>query len=199
MVFMAYFYIDHSIAAKQATSPADVVNKLVIDFSLPSSGETLAFAEGIFSRVPRKQSSGLNVLVEFCLQLTCDSYITCYLMLCCSIPFTYCVYNLFDNLFFLVGHVLLYNFLLFCLSFIRSKREKLQCWQESKRHMHCLMLMTKMMLKIKDVAVISKKQKIERDILEGKMNIKKMKMMKRYDIWNGIYSVSVLLSGLSFL
>ncbi|XP_008453258.1 pre-mRNA-splicing factor ATP-dependent RNA helicase DEAH1 [Cucumis melo] len=47
--------------SKQATSPADVVNKLVIDFSLPSSGETLAFAEGIFSRVPRKQSSGLNL------------------------------------------------------------------------------------------------------------------------------------------
>lgn len=47
------------VAAKQATSPADVVSKLV-EFGLSSSGETRAFAEEIFARVPRK-ASGLNV------------------------------------------------------------------------------------------------------------------------------------------
>ncbi|XP_015869881.3 pre-mRNA-splicing factor ATP-dependent RNA helicase DEAH1 isoform X1 [Ziziphus jujuba] len=45
--------------AKQATSPSDVVSKLV-EFGLPSSSETQAFAEEIFSRVPRK-AAGLNL------------------------------------------------------------------------------------------------------------------------------------------
>ncbi|KAB1201290.1 putative pre-mRNA-splicing factor ATP-dependent RNA helicase DHX16 [Morella rubra] len=48
--------------SKQATSPADVVSKLV-EFGLSSSGETRAFAEEIFARVPRK-ASGLNVIVQ---------------------------------------------------------------------------------------------------------------------------------------
>lgn len=55
-IFWKYTF---SIAAKQATSPADVVGKLV-EFGCSSTGETRAFAEEIFSRVPRK-SSGLNV------------------------------------------------------------------------------------------------------------------------------------------
>ncbi|GMN54249.1 hypothetical protein TIFTF001_023378 [Ficus carica] len=44
--------------SKQATSPADVVSKLV-EFGLSSSSETRAFAEEIFKRVPRK-ASGLS-------------------------------------------------------------------------------------------------------------------------------------------
>ncbi|XP_043706537.1 pre-mRNA-splicing factor ATP-dependent RNA helicase DEAH1 [Telopea speciosissima] len=44
--------------SKQASSPADVVGKLV-EFGLSSSTETRVFAEEIFSRVPRK-ASGLN-------------------------------------------------------------------------------------------------------------------------------------------
>ncbi|KAM1186546.1 hypothetical protein FF1_015688 [Malus domestica] len=44
---------------KQAKSPADVVGKLV-EYGLSSSAETSAFAEDIFSRVPRKES-GLNM------------------------------------------------------------------------------------------------------------------------------------------
>lgn len=51
------------VAAKQATSPADVVGKLV-EFGCSSTGETRTFAEEIFARVPRK-ASGLNV--------SCDS------------------------------------------------------------------------------------------------------------------------------
>jgi len=50
------------VAAKQATSPADLVGKLV-EFGI-SSVDTHAFAEEIFSRVPRK-SSGLNVSFSF--------------------------------------------------------------------------------------------------------------------------------------
>ncbi|XP_031371555.1 pre-mRNA-splicing factor ATP-dependent RNA helicase DEAH1 [Punica granatum] len=42
--------------AKQASSPADVLGKLV-DFGLSSSSETRAFAEEVFSRVPRKAAS----------------------------------------------------------------------------------------------------------------------------------------------
>ncbi|XP_028765077.1 pre-mRNA-splicing factor ATP-dependent RNA helicase DEAH1 isoform X2 [Neltuma alba] len=45
--------------SKQATSPADVVGKLV-EFGCSSTGETRAFAEEIFARVPRR-SSGLNI------------------------------------------------------------------------------------------------------------------------------------------
>ncbi|XP_054805557.1 pre-mRNA-splicing factor ATP-dependent RNA helicase DEAH1-like isoform X2 [Prosopis cineraria] len=45
--------------SKQATSPADVVGKLV-EFGCSSTGETCAFAEEIFARVPHK-SSGLNI------------------------------------------------------------------------------------------------------------------------------------------
>ncbi|XP_043706544.1 pre-mRNA-splicing factor ATP-dependent RNA helicase DEAH1-like [Telopea speciosissima] len=44
--------------SKQASSPADVLGKLV-EFGLSSSTETTVFAEEIFSRVPRK-ASGLN-------------------------------------------------------------------------------------------------------------------------------------------
>ena len=47
------------IVAKQATSSADVVSKLV-EFGLSSSSETRAFAEEIFNRVPHK-ASGLSV------------------------------------------------------------------------------------------------------------------------------------------
>lgn len=47
------------LAAKQAKSPAGVVGKLV-EYGFSSSAETSAFAEDIFSRVPRKES-GLNV------------------------------------------------------------------------------------------------------------------------------------------
>lgn len=46
-------------AAKQATSPADVVGKLV-ELGLSSSSETRSFAEEIFAKVPHKDS-GLNV------------------------------------------------------------------------------------------------------------------------------------------
>ena len=46
-------------AAKQASSPADVVGKLV-EFGLSASSETRSFAEEIFSKVPHK-ASGLNV------------------------------------------------------------------------------------------------------------------------------------------
>jgi len=46
-----------AIDAKQATSPADLVGK-VVEFGI-SSMDTRAFAKEIFSRVPRK-SSGLN-------------------------------------------------------------------------------------------------------------------------------------------
>lgn len=49
------------VAAKQATSPADVEGKLV-EFGLSSSSETRAFAAEIFSRVPRK-ASGENVSI----------------------------------------------------------------------------------------------------------------------------------------
>ena len=45
-------------AAKQATSPAHLVGKLV-EFGI-SSMDTHAFAEEIYSRVPRR-SSGINV------------------------------------------------------------------------------------------------------------------------------------------
>lgn len=45
--------------AKQASSPADVVGKLV-EFGLSASSETRSFAEEIFSKVPHK-ASGLNV------------------------------------------------------------------------------------------------------------------------------------------
>ncbi|KAI9079448.1 hypothetical protein K1719_038530 [Acacia pycnantha] len=45
--------------SKQSTSPADVVGKLV-EFGFSSTGETRAFAEEIFARVPRK-ASGLNI------------------------------------------------------------------------------------------------------------------------------------------
>jgi hypothetical protein len=45
-------------AAKQATSPGDLVGKLV-EFGF-STTDTRTFAEEIFSRVPRR-SSGLNV------------------------------------------------------------------------------------------------------------------------------------------
>ncbi|KAJ7978712.1 ATP-dependent RNA helicase [Quillaja saponaria] len=45
--------------SKQATSSSDVVGKLV-ELGLSSSGETRAFAEEIFTRVPR-QSPGLNL------------------------------------------------------------------------------------------------------------------------------------------
>ncbi|XP_009359017.2 pre-mRNA-splicing factor ATP-dependent RNA helicase DEAH1 [Pyrus x bretschneideri] len=45
-------------SAKQAKSPAGVVGKLV-EYGFSSSAETSAFAEDIFSRVPRKES-GLN-------------------------------------------------------------------------------------------------------------------------------------------
>lgn len=90
--FNSVFDVHNSIAAKQAASPADVVSKLVVDFGLPSSNETLAFAEGIFSRVPRKKSTGLNVILQlkFCLLYKCDSYIKCSFVFFCSMsPFTY--------------------------------------------------------------------------------------------------------------
>ncbi|KAK4264508.1 hypothetical protein QN277_025671 [Acacia crassicarpa] len=45
--------------SKQSTSPADVVGKLV-EFGFSSTGETRAFAEEIFARVPRR-ASGLNI------------------------------------------------------------------------------------------------------------------------------------------
>lgn len=62
-------------AAKQATSPADVVNKLV-EFGCSSTGETRAFAEEMFARVPRK-ATGLNVSffwrqrehIPYCIQI----------------------------------------------------------------------------------------------------------------------------------
>lgn len=47
------------LAAKQAKSPADVVDQLV-DSGWSSSTDTREFAEEIFSRVPHK-SSGPNV------------------------------------------------------------------------------------------------------------------------------------------
>ena len=47
------------LAAKQATSPADMAGKLA-EVGLSSSGETRAFAEELFSRVPRK-AVGVNV------------------------------------------------------------------------------------------------------------------------------------------
>ncbi|KAK6920950.1 DEAD-box helicase, OB fold, partial [Dillenia turbinata] len=46
------------IIAKQASSPADVVGKLV-EFGITASTETRTFAEEIFARVPRK-ATGLN-------------------------------------------------------------------------------------------------------------------------------------------
>ncbi|KAK7852736.1 putative pre-mrna-splicing factor atp-dependent rna helicase deah6 [Quercus suber] len=48
--------------AKKATSPADVVNNLV-ECGLSLSSDTRAFAEEIFTRVPRK-SSGVNLLLK---------------------------------------------------------------------------------------------------------------------------------------
>ncbi|KAF8378773.1 hypothetical protein HHK36_030122 [Tetracentron sinense] len=48
--------------SKQASSPAEVVGKLV-EFGLSSSNETSVFAEEIFARVPRR-ATGLNVSLK---------------------------------------------------------------------------------------------------------------------------------------
>lgn len=69
------------VVAKKATSPADVVNNLV-ECGLSLSSDTRAFAEEIFTRVPRK-SSGVNV--SFLLDIL-SMHILPSLMSICSLP-----------------------------------------------------------------------------------------------------------------
>lgn len=83
-------------AAKQASSPADVVGKLV-ELGLSSSSETRSFAEEIFAKVPHKDS-GLNVgsylgfLNCLCLQLCrhFDALFNCSMgSLCCWLTYLF--------------------------------------------------------------------------------------------------------------
>lgn len=69
------------LAAKQAKSSADVLNKLK-EVDLSSTGETRAFAEELFSRVPRKAAT-VNVrlfLILILFWLSINSGFVCVLV-----------------------------------------------------------------------------------------------------------------------
>lgn len=80
------------VAAKKASSPTQVVEKLV-EFGLSSSSETRAFAEEVFARVPHK-AAGLNVSCcrsSFDLLCISATHFLCYLLvLTCLIYFSFC-------------------------------------------------------------------------------------------------------------
>lgn len=110
----AIFYNLFDFAAKQATSPADLMGKLV-EFGI-STTDTRGFAEEIFSRVPRK-SSGLNVSFDP-RHNEYNAIFIVYIQQILSYRSSY--------------YLLVIDLFVFYISNIKNKREKLRCWRESR-------------------------------------------------------------------